>query len=130
MKLLAQFGSAALLCTSLMLSAGTAAASSESVVYSFPHNTQAFGRLLDVKAGTMYGTSYYGEANGDGAVYQLQQKRGDWNAKEIVQFGGADGRHPYAGVVQDSETGTLFGTTTDGGLYSRGTIFSARRVNG
>src|SRR3954452_932079 len=131
MKILPQFGCAALFCTSLMLSAGIAAASSESVLYSFPQNAEPFGRLLNNKSGVMYGTAYYGETGG-GSVYQLQQKRGSWTVHEIVQFGSGtnDGRHPYAGVIGDSNITALYGTTTGGGTSKNGTVFSATHAGG
>jgi uncharacterized repeat protein (TIGR03803 family) len=131
MKILLQFGCAALLCTCLTVPAGIAAPSSERVLYSFPENAEPFGRLLNDKSGIMYGTAYYGETGG-GSVYQLQQKRGSWKVHEIVQFGSGtnDGRHPYAGVIGDPNSTALYGTTTGGGTSKDGTVFSATRAGG
>jgi uncharacterized repeat protein (TIGR03803 family) len=110
------------------VSAQPAAASSATVLYSFPYNYGALGRLLQLDAGTIYGTSLYGKS-GYGAVYQLKQKRGQWNAKEITSFSaGKGGRTPYAGVIRDPSTGALFGTTVNGGA-KYGTVYALRFAN-
>ena len=36
---------------------------------------------------------------------------------------GADGSHPYGGLVQDASSGNLFGTTYYGGASGKGTVF-------
>jgi uncharacterized repeat protein (TIGR03803 family) len=72
------------------------------------------------KAGNLYGTVWNCGAFGYGAVFKL-----DMTGKLTLLHsftGGADGKAPYAGVVQD-EAGNLYGTTAGGGAYSWGTVF-------
>ena len=40
----------------------------------------------------------------------------------LYGFKGADGSHPYAGLVQGSD-GNLYGTTSDGGVNGSGNVF-------
>jgi uncharacterized repeat protein (TIGR03803 family) len=85
--------------------------------------------LVNVK-GMLYGTTVYGGANtcsgfGCGTVYAVTRS-GTENV--IHSFGGSgDGEFPEAGLV--NVNGTLYGTTTTGGSYCRGsggcgTVFS------
>ena len=71
----------------------------------------------------VYGTTYYGGANGIGAVYELVPRpTGEWNERVIYSFqNGSDGNSPISNLVRDA-AGNLYGTTSEGGLGS-GTIF-------
>src|SRR5437868_4119474 len=83
---------AILICAMFFLSPSIAAASSETVLYNFSVPVAPYGRLLGSGTGAFYGSSVDGE-NGYGDAYQLRQKRGVWNLREVVQFaGGSDGR--------------------------------------
>ena len=71
-------------------------------------------------AGTLYGTTIFGGAHDFGIVFQIGP-----NGVETVLHafaGGHDGYYPAAGLIADS-AGNLYGTTTNGGTYSRGTVF-------
>ena len=85
---------------------------------SFPYGALAFDVL-----GNIYGTTYYGGANGIGAVYQLSpQPVGEWAEEVLYSFQtGKDGNSPISNLVFDV-AGNLYGTTSEGGLGS-GTIF-------
>ena len=74
-------------------------------------------------SGNIYGTTYYGGANGVGAVYKLlRQPVGEWNENVLYSFQeGSDGNSPISNLVFDG-IGNLYGTTSEGGL-GRGTIF-------
>ena len=73
--------------------------------------------------GNIYGTTYYGGANGIGSVYQLSPRAiGEWNESVLYSFQeGSDGNSPISNLVADG-VGNLYGTTSEGGLGS-GTIF-------
>jgi uncharacterized repeat protein (TIGR03803 family) len=95
----------------------------ETVVYNFKGgadgaNPESF--LIQDKAGNLYGTTYAGGASNNGAVFKIE------GTKETVlySFGAQsnDGYAPEAGLALDAY-GNLYGTTTDGGLYSGGTVF-------
>jgi len=95
-------------------------------IYSFrgqPDGSFPYGALLFDGVGNIYGTTYYGGANGIGAVYQLSPRAiGEWDENVLYSFQeGSDGNSPISNLVADG-VGNLYGTTSEGGL-GRGTIF-------
>ena len=95
-------------------------------LYSFhgqPDGSFPYGALLRAPSGKVYGTTYYGGANGIGAVYELSPRpTGEWDERVIYSFqNGSDGNSPISNLVHDA-AGNLYGTTSEGGLGS-GTIF-------
>jgi uncharacterized repeat protein (TIGR03803 family) len=100
-------------------------------IYSFqgqPDGSFPYGALLFDGSGNLYGTTYYGGANGIGAVYKLSpQPVGEWTEDLIYSFEqGTDGNSPISNLVFDV-AGNLYGTTSEGGLGS-GTIFKLSPV--
>jgi uncharacterized repeat protein (TIGR03803 family) len=87
------------------------------------------GGLIFDEMGNLYGTTYYGGADGCGSgvgcgvVFKLTPE-----GKETVLYSFCaqnpctDGNGPDAGVVFDHQ-GNLFGTTSGGGAYNRGVVF-------
>jgi uncharacterized repeat protein (TIGR03803 family) len=89
------------------------------------------GLIMD-SAGNLYGTAFGGGAHNLGAVFELSPTTsGSWNETVLYSFaGGSDGENPAAALVFDS-SGSLYGTTEYGGLYSNGTVFElSPSVNG
>jgi uncharacterized repeat protein (TIGR03803 family) len=102
-------------------------------IYSFqgqPDGSFPYGALLFDASGKVYGTTYYGGANGIGAVYELSRRpTGEWKERVIYSFQeGTDGNSPISNLVFD-KAGNLYGTTSEGGLGS-GTIFELTPVGG
>jgi uncharacterized repeat protein (TIGR03803 family) len=100
-------------------------------IYSFrgqPDGSFPYGALLFDRVGNIYGTTYYGGANGIGAVYELSPRAiGEWNESVLYSFQeGSDGNSPISNLVADN-VGNLYGTTSEGGLGS-GTIFKLSPV--
>src|SRR5438105_4742702 len=84
-------------------------------IYSFrgqPDGSFPYAALLFDRLGNIYGTTYYGGANGIGAVYELSpQPIGEWNESVLYSFQeGSDGNSPIGNLVSDS-VGNLYGTT-------------------
>jgi uncharacterized repeat protein (TIGR03803 family) len=81
------------------------------------------GRLIDLN-GTLYGTTEFGGKYFSGAVYSLSTsgKEKLLHSFNIDSSGGIDGFFPQGGLnaVKD----TLYGTTSGGGAYNDGTVFS------
>ena len=82
--------------------------------------------------GVLYGTTDAGGSirnqscgAGCGIVYELvppSSQGGTWTEVVLHNFGGADGKEPFAGLVLAN--GTLYGTTSYGGTSNQGTVFS------
>jgi uncharacterized repeat protein (TIGR03803 family) len=71
-------------------------------------------------AGNLYGTTSYGGAYGNGAVYKVDSSG---NQTVVYSFtGGLDGGLPYAGVIRDS-AGNLYGTADTGGGNNQGAVY-------
>src|SRR5262245_50524838 len=101
------------------------------VIYAFrgqPDGSFPYGALLFDGSGNIYGTTYYGGANGIGAVYKLSPRPvGEWAEEVIYSFQlGADGNSPISNLVFD-KVGNIYGTTSEGGSGS-GTIFKLSPV--
>jgi uncharacterized repeat protein (TIGR03803 family) len=97
----------------------------ETVLYGFAGSPDGNGpeaRLLNVN-GTLYGTTVEGGANicDCGTVFSIIP---GGKEKVVYSFGayGNDGAFPESGLIDVK--GTLYGTTSGGGTYNKGTVFS------
>ena len=80
------------------------------------------GVIFD-QSGNLYGTTYYGGANGDGTVYQLTPSGSGWTENLLYSFqNGSDGENAAAGLIFDS-SGNLYGGASAGGSGGGGTVF-------
>jgi uncharacterized repeat protein (TIGR03803 family) len=84
------------------------------------------GVVLDAR-GNLYGTMYNDGALASGTVFRLSAA-----GKEKVLYNfagiGGDGAFPYFGSLARDSSGTLYGTTYDGGIYSQFCLFSCGTV--
>jgi uncharacterized repeat protein (TIGR03803 family) len=76
--------------------------------------------LVEMPAGTLYGTADAGGATGEGTIFRM-----DFLGQTSVAHSfaaGTDGRGPlHGGFLADD--GSLYGTTYEGGIYDGGTVF-------
>jgi uncharacterized repeat protein (TIGR03803 family) len=85
------------------------------------HGANPVAVLFQATDGKFYGTTYAGGDNSDfGTIFEITSKG---SLATLHTFDGADGGQPYGPLVQ-STSGTLYGTTTNFGADSLGTIFS------
>jgi uncharacterized repeat protein (TIGR03803 family) len=71
--------------------------------------------VISDSKGNLYGTTYYGGANGAGSVFKLTRSAGKSTESVLYSFtGGSDGGSPTATLTFDAE-GNLLGTTSAGG---------------
>jgi len=90
------------------------------------------GLTMD-KAGNLYGTTFFGgyidgtcDPGGCGAVFKLTHKGSGWVFSPLYSFqGNNDGALPTARVII-GPNGILYGTTSSGGGWNGGTVFSLR----
>jgi len=99
-----------------------------SVLHSF-HGTvndgrQPFAGVIRDEVGNLYGTTWHGGyrecRSGCGTVFKLAP---DGTETLLHRFNVNDGAMPGSGGVIADATGTLYGTTTGGGVYGQGTVF-------
>jgi uncharacterized repeat protein (TIGR03803 family) len=99
----------------------------ETVLYSFcghkncTDGAQPYGGLIEVN-GALYGTTEYGGKDNDGTVFSLDPTTGTETVLHSFSGNSTDGSSPLAGVVDMN--GMLYGTTSAGGTYGQGTVFS------
>ncbi len=79
------------------------------------------GNLIMDGAGNLYGTTSSGGTAGGGTVFKLNAASG-YALSTLVNFAGANGQSPQAGLAMDA-VGDIFGTTNDGGANGDGTVF-------
>ena len=123
--------------TLFMLSGLLSAQRTETVLYKFcpdgePHCPDGeapwSGALAADSQGSLYGTTFYGGAHGEGVVYRLSPPpggHGSWTETVLYSFCSlsrcTDGKLPYSGVILDAE-GNLYGTTSAGGAGINGGV--------
>ncbi len=100
------------------------------VLYSFNDSTSGespYGNLVEASNGLMYGMTYFGGKQGDGVLFSFDPKTKKENP--LVTFTGANGANPTGTLVPDSTGTTLYGTTSIGGTYNYGVLFSYNTVS-
>jgi uncharacterized repeat protein (TIGR03803 family) len=97
----------------------------EEILHNFVNNGDGNfpnGVVLD-SAGNLYGTTFYGGAQGGGVAFKLALVNGHWAEQILHSFGRTgDGSGPLAGLTLDS-SGNLYGSTQGGGSGGEGTVF-------
>lgn len=106
-------------------------AGTETVLHAFTGGSDGgspYAGLIRDADGNLYGTTYLGGhrsahlGSGSGVVFKLDST----DAESILYtFGGGpgDGAYPSAGLAMDAQ-GNLYGTTTFGGFYNGGVVWS------
>ena len=101
----------------------------ENVLYRFPNGATGGvglnGSLVLDAAGRVYGTAFWGGESQVGSVFQLTHGSNGWTESTIYAFcphGCDDGENPESGVIFD-KSGSLFGTTAQGGTAQSGVIY-------
>jgi uncharacterized repeat protein (TIGR03803 family) len=120
---------AAWVIAAVLIVCGTSSALAQTftVIHSFTGgadgNTPLAGLTLD-RAGNLYGTTIVGGQFGNGVVFRVAKKNGQWTFLPIYSFRGgtSDGRYPSAAVTIGPD-GSIYGTTALGGLRDAGIIF-------
>jgi uncharacterized repeat protein (TIGR03803 family) len=98
-------------------------AGAETVLWSFgvgTDGTKPYGGLVQGTDGALYGTTYKGGTNDDGAVFKITLAGVE---TVLWSFGsGTDGTYPYSSLIQSTD-GNYYGMTEGGGVNSGGIVF-------
>jgi uncharacterized repeat protein (TIGR03803 family) len=90
-----------------------------------------YGELVSDGAGSFWGTTQFGGANGCGTVFKVNSRSGLLTT--VVEFTGKDGsnkgRNPTAGLSSDG-AGSFWGMTNEGGENDNGTVFKVNATTG
>jgi uncharacterized repeat protein (TIGR03803 family) len=99
----------------------------EEAIYTFAGGADGANPRTGLVAysGLFYGVTEAGGTPGFGTVFSLKRSgSGGWTEKVLYSFNnGKDGAYPQ-GLLLLSKGGVLYGTTTYGGKYGRGTVYS------
>jgi uncharacterized repeat protein (TIGR03803 family) len=89
-----------------------------------PDGAGPIGPVVADQSGDLYGTTYRGGTQNQGAVYRLKRNGSRYTESVLYSFqGGTDGAEPAAGLTIDSQN-NLYGTTQyGGGSFQNGTVF-------
>ncbi|MGA8534457.1 MAG: choice-of-anchor tandem repeat GloVer-containing protein [Candidatus Tumulicola sp.] len=96
-----------------------------------PDAASPYGGLVADASGNLYGTTYYGGANGLGSVFELVARAGGYHERVLYSFqGGNDGSSTTSTLIFGT-SGDLYGTTSaGGGTCDCGTIFKVNPNTG
>jgi uncharacterized repeat protein (TIGR03803 family) len=108
-------------CATMALLSSAAGAATETILYNFPAHSDPLARVEQLKSGALHGTTYSGHKLG--TVFEATERQGAWRVRTILEFTGADGKNPIAGVSHDPNN-VLWGVAKFGGSHSDGTIFT------
>jgi uncharacterized repeat protein (TIGR03803 family) len=84
-----------------------------------------WGALVGDGAGNLYGTTPFGGSSGGGTVFTVKTGGSGFAILHSFTGGPSDGADPYASLVLDG-SGNLYGTTTYGGEFNAGTVFTIK----
>ena len=77
--------------------------------------------LIPGAGGSLYGTTEVGSPYNWGTVFRVTTSGTETILHNFVR-GGTDGKKPRGGLIRDP-AGNLYGTTSSGGPYNKGTVF-------
>lgn len=86
------------------------------------HGTGPTAQLLQTGDGRFYGTTQYGGAYGQGALFQVDPATGKTKLLHSFIQDDTDGFQPIGNLVEGGD-GFIYGTTSLGGAYFDGTVY-------
>jgi len=102
------------------------ASAQETVLHAFNNSDgdEPIAGVIFDASGNIYGTTFYGGANGVGEVFELTPQGSGWTETVLHSFNntGVDGFYANSSLVFDG-SGNLYGTTYWGGDFNVGTVF-------
>jgi uncharacterized repeat protein (TIGR03803 family) len=95
------------------------------------NGAEPFGSLIADAKGDLFGTTAGDFGSDDGTVFEIAKTAGGYASTPttLVSFNRTNGAAPEGGLIADSNA-DLFGTTTEGGANSDGTVFEIAKTAG
>jgi len=81
-----------------------------------------FGSLMQATNGKLYGMTYYGGSNNDGVLFSFDPSSNTYN--NLLDFNSSTNGAKPLGSLMQAFNGKLYGTTSEGGIYNYGVLFS------
>ena len=97
----------------------------QTILYSFQDGDDGHGPWGGVtrdRAGNLFGSTWSGANGVAGIVYELTPASGGWSFTLLHTFTGNGGGGPRCSLTLDG-SGSLYGTTANGGTYEQGSVF-------
>ena len=82
--------------------------------------------LMEGNDGLLYGTTCYRATNSYGTVFQVSKVGSNYTVLHNFTGANLDGWSPLSALMEGAD-GSLYGTTTNGGLEGQGTVFKLSR---
>ena len=97
--------------------------------FDFTNGATPLAGLIADAGGNLIGTTSRGGAYGQGTIFEIIKNPHGYARSPInlVSFDSTHGAAPAAGVLADT-SGNLFGTTSEGGAYGKGTVFEIAKT--
>ena len=111
---------------------GYSSAPTTLVAFNGINGAEPVASLVSDSQGNLFGTTVGGGTNPYGTVFEIKKISSGYApaVTTLVNFNGTNGGGPVDALIVDSE-GNLFGTTSSGGRYDKGTVFEiAKTANG
>jgi uncharacterized repeat protein (TIGR03803 family) len=98
-----------------------------------------WGELIMDANGNLYGTtSFGGDANGFGSIYELAHTQNGWAYMRLASFNSQNGGSPFSGLTYRGQwlnqrydgSSPLFGVTPEGGAHNSGTAYELATSDG
>jgi uncharacterized repeat protein (TIGR03803 family) len=99
--------------------------------FNYDNGDQPIAGLTIDGSGNLYGTTFYGGAEGNGMVFELSPGSGGWVETVLYSFTG-NGPSPFfpnSSLIFDT-AGNLYGTTFFGGAFGAGTVYELSPTTG
>src|SRR5271166_6415696 len=111
-------------------SAGYASAPTIVAGFDGSNGTNPTSVLVADLAGDLFGMSFGGGTNSDGAVFEIPKTSDGYASTPtlLASLNGADGKIPQGGLVLDG-AGNLIGTAAFGGTHNYGTVFEIAKTS-
>jgi len=95
-------------------------------IFTGPDGADPMAAVVFDKAGSLYGTTWYGGSGNAGVVYRLTPSQNGWVGSTLYSFARNKGQ-PLSALQIDAK-GNLYGTAKLDGIYASGSVFELKKT--